>query len=335
MQSQLISKPSFFSKQTMGYLAILLASILWGTTGTVASFAVDVSASSIAAITTGGGGLLLFLSALPHYKGSLVVWRKNIPLTLLAVLCITCYPLAFYTSMQLSGVAIGTVVSIGSAPIASAIIERTVEKVPLTTRWMMACILGLIGVTMLSIATHLNIEETTNLNAKQTLQSVQGIALGIIAGITYACYSWSAKRLISKELCSKTVMGVLFGLASMLLLPIAVQDSASFLSSWHNSMIGLYLAVIPMFFGYRLFGYGLSHSRVSTATTLTLFEPVVATILSIVIVGEILSTQAWFGLALILTSLLVIMLPHKWLSATKSRYGRISSKRRISADNTR
>ncbi|MEU7283465.1 hypothetical protein AB0A69_32520 [Streptomyces sp. NPDC045431] len=62
------------------------------------------------------------------------------------------YPLAFYSSMRLAGVAIGTVVSIGTAPLASALVERAVDGRRLTRRWMLAAALGLLGTVLLCVA---------------------------------------------------------------------------------------------------------------------------------------------------------------------------------------
>ncbi|MFP4138582.1 MAG: EamA family transporter, partial [Halomonas sp.] len=53
------------------------------------------------------------------------------------------YPLAFYASMRLAGVTIGTVVSIGSAPLLSALIETRLEGLRLTRRWRVGAGLGL------------------------------------------------------------------------------------------------------------------------------------------------------------------------------------------------
>jgi DME family drug/metabolite transporter len=46
--------------------------------------------------------------------------------------------------------------------------------------------------------------------------------------------------------------------------------------------------------------------RSTTATTITLLEPVVATVLAVVVVGERLAPAAWAGLALILVSVTVL-----------------------------
>ena len=51
---------------------------------------------------------------------------------MLSAVAVAVFPLAFYTSMRLAGVAVGTVVAIGSAPAAAAVIERLADRTPLT-----------------------------------------------------------------------------------------------------------------------------------------------------------------------------------------------------------
>ncbi|MEX6113798.1 hypothetical protein AB6G07_10220 [Providencia stuartii] len=59
------------------------------------------------------------------------------------------YPLAFYGSMRLAGVTIGTVVSIGTAPVLSAIIEIIMDGARMTLRWLSGAVLGLTGIALL------------------------------------------------------------------------------------------------------------------------------------------------------------------------------------------
>ncbi|WP_366944151.1 EamA family transporter [uncultured Psychromonas sp.] len=68
-------------------------------------------------------------------------------------------------------------------------------------------------------------------------------------------------------------------------------------------MVVCYMAVIPMFIGYLTFGFGLRYVHASKATLLTLFEPVVAALLAVLIVGESISLVGWFGIVLVITCL--------------------------------
>ena len=71
------------------------------------------------------------------------------------------------------------------------------------------------------------------------------------------------------------------------------------------------MALIPMTLGYIAFGYGLRHINASSASLLTLMEPVVAAILAVLIVGEVISPLGWFGMLLIMVCL--------WVQATEKR----------------
>jgi DME family drug/metabolite transporter len=66
------------------------------------------------------------------------------------------------------------------------------------------------------------------------------------------------------------------------------------------------MALIPMFLGYLLFGYGLARVTASTATTITLSEPAIAAILAVAVVGERLSTVGWTGLGIVAVALAVL-----------------------------
>jgi DME family drug/metabolite transporter len=136
-----------------------------------------------------------------------------------------------------------------------------------------------------------------------------GIFLGLVAGLTYALYSWAAHRVINAGVPSRAVMGSIFGIGGLLLMPVLAVTGAPFLASWQNLSVGMYMAVVPMFAGYVLFGWGLARIRASTATTLSLTETVVAAVLAVVVVGERLPAPAWAGASLIVGSLFVLTLP--------------------------
>jgi len=99
-----------------GLLAILVACFLWGTTGTVASYAPQLSSLAIGAFAMGIGGLLQALLRWHPIRAHHQQLAKMKALLCLGALAIAVYPLAFYSSMRMSGVAIGTVVSLASAP---------------------------------------------------------------------------------------------------------------------------------------------------------------------------------------------------------------------------
>jgi len=295
-----------FNGTTWGALFVLAASILWGTTGTAATFAPDVSALAIGAVAMGFGGLLQAAIATRPILAFGPSLRKQWRTAALGALAVAAYPLAFYSSMHLAGVAVGTVVSIGSAPLASAVIERMVDKRAFTARWAAGAVLGIAGAALLCIADAGHPGAAVPGSAWST---PAGIALGLLAGLTYALYSWAAHRLINTGVPSRAVMGTVFGIGGLLLMPVLAATGAPLVASWQNLAVGAYMALVPMFAGYVLFGWGLARVRASTATTLSLTETVVAAVLAVAVVGERLPALGWAGAALITGSLFILTLP--------------------------
>ncbi|MFF9569713.1 DMT family transporter [Streptomyces sp. NPDC014685] len=292
-----------------GVLAVLLASVLWGTTGTAATLAPQVGPLAIGAAAMGAGGLLQALLAgrrIVRDRAALAArWRT----VLLGGAGVALYPLAFYTSMRLAGVAVGTVVSIGSAPLASALLERVADRRSLSRRWTAGAALGLTGTVLLCAAEAAGAGAGSGTGSAG--RTVVGVALGLVAGATYAVYAWAAHRLIARGITSRAAMGAVFGLGGLTLVPVLLVTGAPLLASWTNAGVGLYMALVPMFTGYVLFGFGLARIPVSTATTLSLLEPAVAAVLAVLVVGEHLPALGWAGIVLVIACLGVLTTPSR------------------------
>ncbi|MHC6646084.1 DMT family transporter [Alteromonas sp. HB246098] len=310
-----MEKPVRANELLKGMLAIVVASFLWGTTGTAAQFAHQISPLAIGAFAMGIGGVLLCLSARKSLiEDARVLLAK--PLTFLfGSACVAIYPLAFYSAMRLSGVAIGTVVSIASAPLFAALLEYFLSKRPVSLKWFISFIFGALGIGLLAIG---KAEGALELSASNNNQ-IFGVTLGLIAGLTYAGYSWAAKQHIDTGANSKSAMAGLFGCAALVLLPSLWFTGQNLFANAIHTSVSLYMAVVPMFLGYLLFGYGLRTTEASKATLITLIEPLVATLFAIFLIGEVFKPVGWVGMTLVCLCLLIQSI--KFPFALK-RYGR-------------
>ena len=281
-------------------LALVVASLLWGTTGTAASFVSEsVSPIAIGAATMAIGGALLFAVSA---RGALAAIRRADARRwlLIGAVGVVVYPLAFYSGMDLAGVAIGNVVALGSGPLFAALLELVVDRRPLSRQWMLGASAAIVGVALLVVGGHGDASET----APASLGL--GVALGLLAGAAYALYTFASGRVIGLGVSSRATMGAVFGLGAVpLAIVLAATGAALFERSTNLAIVG-YLALGPMFLAYVLFGWGLRLIRSSTVTVITLLEPVVATLLAVAIVGERLDVLGWIGLALILAGVSVV-----------------------------
>lgn len=281
-----------------GVWALVLASVLWGTTGTAASFLPEsVSPLAIGASTMAFGGLLLFVVSA---SGSLAAIRDRAarPWLLVGAVGVFVYPLAFYTSMDLAGVAVGNVVALGSGPVFAAIFEWLWERHRLSVRWLVCTLIAVAGVVILSVSGHAD--------AAAGGDTLAGVLFGLLAGCAYALYTYASTRAIRAGHQGRSVVGGMFGIGAIALTPVLVLTGEPLLQSTHSMSIAAYLAIGPMFVAYLLFGFGLKRIRSSVATTITLLEPFIATLLAVLVVGEKLEWLGWVGLALILLGVTVL-----------------------------
>jgi DME family drug/metabolite transporter len=279
--------------------ALVVASVLWGTTGTAASLLPpNVSPLAIGACTMALGGILLFAVSA---RVSLVALRDPAARRWLLIgsIGVVVYPLAFYSAMDQAGVAVGNVVALGSGPVFAAMLEWVWERRRLDRRWMVSTTIAVVGIALLGSGRDTSAADPGG-------DSGTGVLLGLLAGLAYALYSYASTRAIAAGHSGAAAMGGMFGLGAIPLLGVLAVLGAPILQSPATISIAAYLAVGPMFVAYLLFGHGLTHLRSSVATSVTLIEPLVATVLAVVVVGERLETVGWFGLFFILLGVTVL-----------------------------
>jgi drug/metabolite transporter, DME family len=282
----------------VGTWSVLAAAVLWGTTGTAATFAPQGSSPlAIGAAAMGIGGIAMFLGArraalrlITGGAGGRALW--------LGAGFIVAYPLAFYTSMADAGVAIGVTLSIGAAPVAAALIERFRHGRRLSRRWAAAVAIAVLGATLLGTG-------RVDLAHHSPLQELTGVILALTAACCYAGYSVAASDIIARGASSRATVGALFGVASLVLIPVLLITGSTLVASTRGILVASYLGLIPMSIGYVLFGHGLRTTTASDATLLSLLEPAVAAVLADLIAHQHLSQLGWLGIASVLASVLL------------------------------
>ena len=275
-------------------MAVLLGAAAWGSTGTVAHFApAGASPASVGAARIALGGLLLLAIALgtrasrSAVRGLLASSFPARAALALAAAAVGGYQLCFFTAVRMTGVAIGTVVAIGSAPVFTGGLSRLLGGPRLDGRWMLATAAAVAGCAVLVTG------------GRAAGANPGGVCLALAAGLCYAIYAVAAARLISGGSPETAVMGLLFGSAAVLLAPVLAASPSGWLLTGRGIAVTVYLGVVTTVLAYLLYGRGLRTVPAPVAVTLGLAEPVVAAILGLVVLGERLSAIAVVGLVLV------------------------------------
>ncbi|TQS27768.1 EamA family transporter [Microbispora sp. KK1-11] len=281
-----------------GPLAVVAAAVLWGTAGTVGTLASAGSVSLAAARLVLGGALLGALALVTHRRTPVGNVPMRRPLVLGAV-AVAAYQLCFFAAVGRTGVAIGTVVAIGSGPVFTGLLSWIVGRERPSGRWALATAAAVAGCAVL----------VTGGGGGVGGADAGGVALALLGGLLYAFYAVVAARAIGRGMESGIVMGVLFGGAAVLMLPVLVLTGPAWLARPGGLLTALYLGCATTALAYLLYGRGLRTTPVATAATLALAEPAVAALLGVVALREHLSPVSWAGLALLALGLVVVALP--------------------------
>lgn len=300
------------SSSAVGIAFVSVAAVLWGTTGTAQSlgagglspFWVGAAQLAVSSLFLGallavshwrlrgragqGGARVQPLLPNPVHLGLRPAWF------LLASMGIGGYSIFFYEGVTLTGVAVGTAVAIGSGPIWAGLMQALVLRAPLSALWWAGTLVSVAGGAAMVMA-----------RGGATL-SWSGLALCLLAGLSYAGYALINKRLVT-HLSPRVVNFYVFTGAASMAVPIALVQSG--LPQWSLAavMVVVYLGVVVSGLAHMLFSIGLRSISGPTGVTLSLIEPVAAFVLAVWVVGERQPLQSWLGLLAVLAGLMLVI----------------------------
>jgi len=289
------------SRSLGGAPYILLAASLWGTTATARTFApAGAGPVAVGAARVIGGGLLLLLVALRGGALRGLVARGTRTRCLLAIgaAAAAAYQTAFFAATARSGVAVGTVITIGAAPVFTGILSMATGRPGRPgARWLAATAAAVAGCSLLVTGGH------------ASGASAVGVGLALLASFCYAVYAVTASYLITNGAADRAVVGAIFGGAAVLLLPVLFTSPMSWVATGPGLAVAAYLAVLTTALAYLLYARGLRTTAVTTATTLGLAEPAVAAVLGLAVLGEHLTPAGLAGLGVLAISLVIAAWP--------------------------
>src|SRR3712207_4485762 len=132
-------------------LQVLLAALCFGTTGTAQALGPDgASPLTVGAVRVALGAALLLLAVRLVGENAAVRLARG-PLAI-GGLGVAGYQLCFFAAVDDTGVAVGTVAALGSAPAMAGLLGRLAGGAALTAKWAASTGLATIGVVLLVLA---------------------------------------------------------------------------------------------------------------------------------------------------------------------------------------
>lgn len=282
-----------FKNTISGTWFVLFAAMLWGTTGTAQGLAPSGATPLMVGtirLAIGGATLLALAAARKQLFGG---EKWSLFPTLVSAVFVASYQLCFFSAVAKTGVAVGTMVAIGSSPIAAGILGYLIRQETLGREWYISTLFAVTGCILLSMSGgELNLD-------------LVGILLALGAGFSYAMYTVSIKGLLDVH-SPDAVMAIVFSLAALLLLPTTFFSNWTWVLQAQGFVVALHLGIVTAALSYWLFARGLKIVNVGNVATLSLAEPLTATLLGVFILGEHLGSQEVVGIFLIFMGIVVL-----------------------------
>lgn len=214
--------------------------------------------------------------------------RANSKLFVVGGVSVAAYQPGFFIGTERSGVALGTIVALGSGPIFAGVLEWVWHRRTPKMGWVLATATMMLGGVLLVFGR----------SAGSTF-SLLGTVGSLSAGFAYALFAIITKRLIEAGVASTTAVAWQFTIGAMLLAVAFVHEPVGWIATGAGALMVLHLGVLATGVAYLLYGIALRSVSSSTAVTMTLVEPVTAAIFAVVILDERLQPFGWVGVLVV------------------------------------
>jgi DME family drug/metabolite transporter len=276
----------------VGIACILGGSALFATIGTAQA----IGGLQATPLALGGARLIVASIALVLLLPAFGLARREIPglwrtkAVIVAAVATAFFQVTFFAGVRAAGVALGTLIVIGSVPVFTGLLSWGFLRQRPTLGWLAATGVCLVGLGLL-------------FSQGIVLGSLTGVLLCLVTGLGIASYAVAARTLLDRQVHPVSLMAAAFSLGALLMLPLLVFQPMGWILHPSGIALALYLGLATMVLANWLQLRGLAVIGPAPTMTLNLAEPMIATLLGVVVLGESLTVLAICGLVLVLAGL--------------------------------
>lgn len=286
-------------QKTSSILLVLAAGCMWGCMGLLVR-----PLNNVGLVTMDICFLRGFVTFVIMLAGLLVFDRTALKIRLKDIWCfvgtgalsVSFFNFCYFKTITLTSLSVAAVL-LYTAPAFVMIMSFFLFKESMTNKKMLALLLAFVGCVLVS-----------GVVAGGGDLSVKGILVGLGAGFGYALYSIFGRYALQRGYGPLTITFYTFLFAT--LSTIFLTDVSSIINIVEtHPRIGIYGAFMILFvtlFPYLCYTKGLSGMENGTASVIASIEPVVATVLGILIYKEEMTFESAFGMILVLGSIVML-----------------------------
>ncbi|MFJ9522488.1 DMT family transporter [Kitasatospora sp. NPDC101801] len=289
-----------------GVWPVLAAAVLWGTVGPAQVLAdTEVAPVALGACRMLLGGAVLALFTVRR-AGLRTLWRPGVRgAMVVGVLVTAAFQVCFLEAVARSGAAVATAVAFGTVPVVAGLTARRSAGERLGARWGVGTAGAVAGIALLLLP------------GETGRASGPGVLLAVGAGASFGSYIAVTGRLAERGADTAAAAPISVLCAGVLVSP-GLSAAPQHLAEPGSLLLIGWLALGTTALGYLLFTRGVGRLSAATVGTLSLTEPLVATLLGLALLGERLGVAGGCGAALLLGGLVLVSWPRRRTRAVLS-----------------
>ncbi|MEU7388518.1 DMT family transporter [Streptomyces tanashiensis] len=300
-------------------LYLIVAGIAWGTAGAAASLIFRISDMGPLALSFWRcvGGLVLLLGALAlrprraATRPSDASRGRRTARILGTGIGLTVFQSAYFAAVESTGLAVGTVVTLGAGPVLIAIGARLTMGERLGRGGVVAVAGALAGLFVLVLG-----------GGAAEVRPL-GVVLAVVSAAGYAAITlltrWLGRDGGGGDALATTTWA--FAIGAVGLLPVAFAEGLVPHTDAPVSVVLLlvYVAAVPTALAYALYFAGAAVVRAATVSVIMLLEPVSAALIAVSLLGERLTAAIVLGTLLLLAAVTGLALAEARTAAVARR----------------
>ncbi|MFB7918753.1 DMT family transporter [Streptomyces sp. NPDC056061] len=295
-----MSNPALGLPVGRSLIYLIVAGVAWGTAGAAASLIFAASDMGPLALSFWrcAGGLVLLLAVLPlrprRAAGAPQPRGRRLLRILGTGLGLTVFQSAYFAAVEVTGLAVGTVVTLGAGPVFIAAGARLTMGERLGRGGFVAVAGALAGLVVLV------------LGGDGATVRPAGVALALLSAAGYAAITlltrWLGRDGGAADPLATSAWA--FGVGALGLLPMAAVEGFVPHTGQAVQVVTLlvYVAAVPTALAYALYFAGAAVVRAATVSVIMLLEPVSAAVIAVTVLRERLTAATAAGTLLLLTA---------------------------------
>jgi len=292
--------------QPDGFWLVTFAAITWGTIGvaTQTIYNIDTTTSLFINLARMLIATPVLLIACWRVIGPrmFTIDRRGLLIMLLSGTLLAISHAAYFAAIRSSGVTIATLLTICVAPLFVTCVSVALKLEILTGRIVAALIAALVGAVLL-------VSGGSPASESGQHVIVAGTIFSLIAAVTYGS-SVICGRFLAGDYHPLQVTAVTFSAGTIVLIVVNLIAGIVTVHTAQGWLLVLYLGLVPTALAYWLFQKGLRSVSATSASIVSMVDPLVAALLAWILFGETLSLIGIIG-AVLLTSSIFLLSVHQ------------------------